>query len=155
MPSQRCVIRLRSGMFGHRVKYLNSLTCSSSQFQTVCVACYCTLGQGHWNQGMLLPWGSVICLQQCLGGWYVSKYININARARGFPGEQCFVKTWSMLATVSGCNAVTDQCNAGTNEGLVMNSHGPQEIIKLERWDLSDGWGNSTQARQKENCGWY
>lgn len=61
------------------------------------------------------------------------KYININARARGFPGEHCIVKTCSMLATVSGFNAVTDQCNAGTNDGVVMNSHGPKEIIKLER----------------------
>lgn len=48
---------------------------------------------------VLLPWGGELGLWQCLGGWYGSSVIHLNARTPSLPAEHCIVTKLPMLFT--------------------------------------------------------
>ena len=60
------------------------------------------------HQEVLLSWGGVVDLQQCLDGWCMSSGSHMDARIQAFIAEYCAVKRWSVLFTspVSPSNVV-------------------------------------------------
>ena len=69
----------------------------------VVMQCALSCGGAHCHQGVLLPWGVELGLQQC-----VSNCIHMNI----CPAEHCIVTKWSVLFTspLRPFSAVTDRC---------------------------------------------